>query len=137
MTFVDVNTVSRKDIESLNKPVITTSSKANIQLIDCSIKQFLQFQCKAQYTTQTLDKDTGDMKTIKSKIELVPNSHLDYVCFPFVRLFKDCKEVVDISGIKVYKDKRVEITSVDSNDEVVVQCALEDPISVIKYHDYE
>lgn len=137
MTFVDVNTVSRKDVDALNKPVITSSTIPDIKLIDCTVKQFLQFQCKAQYTTHTVDKETGELKTINSKIELVPNSHLDYVCFPFVRLFKHCKEVIDISGVKVFKEKRVEITSVESNDEVVIQYALNDPVSVVKYHDYE
>ncbi|KAF0266940.1 hypothetical protein FOG51_01350 [Hanseniaspora uvarum] len=131
MTFVDVNTVSRKDVDALNKPVITSSTIPDIKLIDCTVKQFLQFQCKAQYTTHTVDKETGELKTINSKIELVPNSHLDYVCFPFVRLFKHCKEVIDISGVKVFKEKRVEITSVESNDEVVIQYALNDPVSVV------
>lgn len=137
MAFVEVNTVSRKDIDKVNKPVITSSTKPDIQLIDCSIKQFLQFQCKAQYTTQVANETTGKLETLHSKIELAPNSTLDYVCFPFVRLFKDCKEVIDISGVKVFKNKRVEMTSVDTNDDIVIQYALTEPVSVVKYHDYE
>ena len=137
MAFVEVNTVLRKDIDNANKPVITSSTKPDIQLIDCSIKQFLQFQCKAQYTTHITNETSGQLETLHSKIELAPNSTLDYVCFPFVRLFKDCKEVVDISGVKVFKNKRIEVTSVETNDDIVIQYALTDPVSVVKYHDYK
>lgn len=81
--------------------------------------------------------EDGKPQIMKSKVILhSKDSDFKYICFPFLRLFKDCKETVEADGIRLYKNKRVEITEVDSNDEILMSGVESSRKELVKYHEY-
>lgn len=136
MAFTSATTFSKHDLPSVAY-YTANNDKVKVELVDCEFKKFIQYQCQHRYKTHILGED-GEPQIIKSKVILhSKDSDFKYICFPFLRLFKDCKETVEADGIKLYKKKRVEITEVDSNDEILTTGVETSRKELVKYHEYK
>ena len=136
MAFNSVDTFSKKDLPVLDTKIPETD-KVKRELIDCQFKQFLQYQCQHRYKT-TMEGEDGKNQIVTSKVIIdSKKSDFKYVCFPFVRLFKDCKEVIESEGMKLYKNKRIEVTEINSNDELLALAAKNNRNDILKYYEYK
>lgn len=135
MTFSSVETFSKKDLP--DSTGFENNPKVSRKLIDCHFKQFLQYQCQHEYKTVMKGED-GKTQITSSKVILdSKKSDFKYICFPFLRLFEDCTEVVAVGGVEVYRPKRIEITEIDSNDELLLTAIEQNRQDILRYHEYK
>ncbi|XBW34977.1 hypothetical protein QEN19_000542 [Hanseniaspora menglaensis] len=136
MAFTSAETFSKKDIPQISNPVNNTD-KVKRELIDCTFKQYLQYQCQHVYETNLTEED-GSTKRVTSKVLLDSNkSDFQYVCIPFIRLFRNCKEIVKADGAQLYKNRSVEVTDTYSNDEVLLSAVENSRPDIVKYHQFK